>query len=108
MDFIALRKRTLNDAALMTELLGLFRSEMTAGIARFDALAASQDVQAAGKLAHRLKGSAATIAATSLAGLFVRVESACETDTGESPFALLPQIKAEVARCFAEIDAQSA
>lgn len=100
-----LRKRTLGHQTLLIDLLKLFREHTPATLERIAAALAAHDLNEGRVAAHKLKSSAATIAAQQLADLLNGVETALTNGKDEAARDLLVLIDNELSRCSDQIDA---
>ena len=99
-NFSTLDKQTLGNAKLRVELLDLFCEHAVAPLAAAKAALATQDSVATAAAAHRLKGSAATIAALSLADAAQRLEAAACTGDWSVAGAEFEAVERELTRCI--------
>ena len=83
LDMSAFENAAGGDSELMHELADLYVSDTDARLPRLEAAAAQGDLEQAGRLAHGLKGSSASIGAARAAEAFRRVEMIGRSGEGE-------------------------
>ena len=92
------------DQALLAELVKVFRRETRSLIATIQSSASASDAVAMSRAAHRLKGSAGTLAAHELAGIAARLETIGASGTVAGTEALVQRLPFALERLEAALD----
>lgn len=88
---------------IVTELIDMFLADLPSRVAGLRQAVEAGDAPAARRTAHLLKGAAATLGATGLAGLCDYIETTARAGTVTAAAELLDDIDAESARCSAAL-----
>ncbi len=91
------------DAAVLHELLDLFRQDSPNMLLRLDAGCASADARGIERAAHGLKGASATISADPITALALRIESAAREGRVADAIDAVPALRAELERLVAAL-----
>lgn len=96
--------RANGDSALLAELSGLFLDETPQTLAAIERALATSDLAAVERLAHRLKGSLLTLAASPAAGLALELETAARSRSLETCAPMLAELTEELALLTPELE----
>ena len=88
-----------NEPDIVTELIDMFLADLPSRIAMLRQTVEAGDVAATRREAHALKGAAATLGATALAGMCDYIESTARAGSVAPASELLDEVDAEGARC---------
>ena len=84
-------------------ILDEFLVQVAADIAEMETCLASGNITQAGKVGHRLKGTAGVLGASGLHALCFAIEMAGKEENADDAANALPKLKAEVERCVAAV-----
>lgn len=104
LDLVTLNRRTLGNVVLRDDLLRLFREHGPISLGAVATSLQAHDAAAITAAAHRLKGSAATIAATELAGTARRIELAASAEDWHAIASEIEMADSQLLRCLERID----
>jgi len=84
-------------------ILDEFLIQVEADLKELETCVAGGDLMQAGKVGHRLKGTAGVLGATNLFALCADMEHAGKDGKGDEVVAILPKLKAETEVCVAAV-----
>lgn len=88
-----------SDPDIVTELIDMFLADLPSRVAVLRQAVETGEAVAAQRAAHALKGAAATLGATGLAGMCNAIEATARTGTVAAAAELLDEVTAESERC---------
>lgn len=92
-----------NEPDIVTELIDMFLADLPSRVAVLRQAVEAGDTASARRAAHALKGAAATLGATALAGMCDYIESTTRAGSVAPAAELLDEVDAESARCRAAL-----
>ncbi len=107
-DFDELFKSCSGEIEFIREILGDFRSQAAADLTGMEQAVTARDADALRRAAHSLKGAAAYFSANPLRDLAQRLEEAGRNNTLDTVADAVSQVREEVDRCIAYVQAQIA
>ena len=84
-------------------ILEEFLTQVATDITEIESCLAAGDLAQAGKVGHRLKGTAGVLGASKLHSLCFAIEMAGRDGNAETAAQTIPELKAEVDRCVAAV-----
>lgn len=103
-DSVDFNERTLGNAKLKAELLGLFQQHAPGLLTDMRHSVDGNDYVAAARTAHRLAGSAATVSAKGLSRQFRAIEEALTAGDGDWAQAALPAAADLLSACLRQVE----
>jgi two-component system, sensor histidine kinase and response regulator len=99
-----LRRRCMGEEEFVRQMLTIFREYGPKTLQQLHAALDSQDIDAARRFAHTLKGSAGNVSAMPLRAMAFDAEKAIDASDGEKVASLRAALDLAMAACLAEVD----